>query len=117
MSTTLVILNDAPYGNERTYNGLRLAGALAKRPESTVLVFLMGDAAVAAKKGQKVPQGHYNVDLMLKNVVRQGGAVSACSTCMDARGMTDEELEEGCRRGTLEQLADWTSTSARVLVF
>jgi len=29
MSSTLFILNDAPYGNERAYNGLRLAGALA----------------------------------------------------------------------------------------
>ena len=27
--TTLLILNDAPYGSERTYNGLRLAGSLA----------------------------------------------------------------------------------------
>lgn len=28
---TLFVLNDPPYGTERTYNGLRLAGALAKR--------------------------------------------------------------------------------------
>ena len=27
---TLLILNDAPYGSERTYNGARLAGSLAK---------------------------------------------------------------------------------------
>jgi len=27
---TLFILNDAPYGTERTYNGVRLAGSLAK---------------------------------------------------------------------------------------
>jgi uncharacterized protein involved in oxidation of intracellular sulfur len=26
----LVILNDPPYGTERSYNGLRLAGSLAK---------------------------------------------------------------------------------------
>lgn len=28
---TLFILNDAPYGAERSYNGLRLTGSLAKR--------------------------------------------------------------------------------------
>ena len=27
MARTLFILNDAPYGTERSYNGLRLAGA------------------------------------------------------------------------------------------
>ncbi len=28
---TLLVLNDAPYGSERTYNGARLAGALARQ--------------------------------------------------------------------------------------
>jgi uncharacterized protein involved in oxidation of intracellular sulfur len=31
MARTLFILNDAPYGTERSYNGVRLAGALSKR--------------------------------------------------------------------------------------
>ena len=29
--STLFILNDAPYGNERAYNALRLAAALAAK--------------------------------------------------------------------------------------
>lgn len=37
---TLLILNDPAYGTERSYNGLRLAGALAKRDDSEVRVFL-----------------------------------------------------------------------------
>jgi uncharacterized protein involved in oxidation of intracellular sulfur len=41
----LVILNDAPYGSERTYNGLRLAGAVAKQDDTDLKIFLMGDAA------------------------------------------------------------------------
>lgn len=64
----LFILNGAPYGDERTYNGLRLARALAKREGSQVRVFLMGDAAIAAKGGQKVPESFYNVQLMLGRV-------------------------------------------------
>ena len=31
MAKNLFILNDGPYGTERSYNALRLAGALAKR--------------------------------------------------------------------------------------
>ena len=50
----LFILNDAPYGSERTYNGVRLAGSLSKVNGEEVRVFLMGDAASCAKGGQKV---------------------------------------------------------------
>jgi uncharacterized protein involved in oxidation of intracellular sulfur len=57
---TLFILNDAPYGTERSYNGLRLAGALSKRESEELKIFLIGDATACAKKGQKVPQGYYN---------------------------------------------------------
>ena len=60
MAVTLFILNDAPYGTERSYNALRLAGALARREAEEVRVFLIGDAAACAKAGQKVPQGYYN---------------------------------------------------------
>lgn len=115
---TLFILNGAPYGEERTYNGLRLAGALAKREASEVRVFLMGDAAIAAKSGQKVPEGFYNVQLMLGRVSRaQAEAVGVCGTCMDARGMQGEELMDGTHRGSLEELADWTMWADKVLVF
>jgi len=55
----LFILNDPPYGTERVYNGLRLAGSLARLENHEVKVFLMGDAASCAKAGQKVPSGYY----------------------------------------------------------
>lgn len=63
---TLFILNDPPYGTERSYNALRLAGALAKRESQELRVFLMGDAAACAKDGQKVAEGYYNLNRMLK---------------------------------------------------
>lgn len=116
MSTTLFILNDAPYGNERVYNGLRLAGALATREDESVRLFLMADAVGCAKGGQKVPEGYYSVQLMLGKVARKG-EVGLCGTCMDARGLRDEELIDGARRATLAQLADWTAAADKVLVF
>lgn len=113
----LFILNDPPYGTERSFNGLRLAGALAKREGMAVRVFLMGDAAACAKRGQKTPDGHYNLERMLKGLAQRGVDLAVCGTCLDARGITEGELAEGCRRGTLDQLADWTAAAGKVLVF
>lgn len=114
---TLFILNDPPYGTERSYNGLRLAGALAKRGTGELRVFLMGDAAACAKGGQTVPQGFYNINRMLHGVTLKQVPVAVCGTCMDARGMKPEELVEGAQRSTLEELADWTEWADKVLIF
>jgi uncharacterized protein involved in oxidation of intracellular sulfur len=116
MASTLFILNEGPYGNERTYNALRLAGALAAREGQHIRVFLLADAVACAKRGQKVPEGYYNLQLMLGKVLRNG-EVTLCGTCMDARGLGDGELIDGARRGTLAQLADWTIEADKVLVF
>src|SRR6266508_4909605 len=82
---TLFILNDAPYGSERPYNGLRLALSLSKIAGEEVKVFLIGDAAGCAKSGQKVPQGFYNLQTMLDRVGRNGADIGVCGTCLDAR--------------------------------
>jgi uncharacterized protein involved in oxidation of intracellular sulfur len=71
--TTLVILNDPPYGTERSYDGLRFAGSLARTGEH-VRVLLIGDASACAKAGQNVPQGYYNLERMFRSVTRRGGA-------------------------------------------
>lgn len=68
----LVIINPAPYGAEQPYNGLRVAMTLAKRPGVAVRVFLVGDGVGCAHKGQKTPQGYYNVERMMQSLVRQG---------------------------------------------
>ncbi len=114
---TLFILNDPPYGTERTYNGLRLATTLLKRDGEEVKIFLMADAASGAKAGQSVPQGYYSLERMLKIVGVKRGKVGVCGSCMDARGLRDEELVEHAHRSTMEELADWTLWADRVLVF
>lgn len=117
MAKTLFILNDAPYGTERSYNALRLAGSLSTRDGEQVKVFLIGDAAACAKQNQKVPQGYYNVEIMLRHVARHGGEIGVCASCMDARGLADAELSEGTRRSTLDELTDWSQWAERTLVF
>mgnify|MGYP003472045779 CR=1 FL=1 len=68
----LFVINDGPYGNERAYSALRLALNLVKRPEATVRVFLTGDGVQCARKGQKTPDGYYNVERMVKSLARRG---------------------------------------------
>jgi len=114
----LIILNDPPYGTERSYNGLRLAHALRKQDaEAEVTVFLMADAVVCAKTGQKTPDGYYNAERMLKPVIAGTGAVLLCGTCMDARGLSEADLMEGVRRSSMKELAEQTIGADKVLVF
>ncbi len=68
----LLIINEGPYGNERSYNALRLALELLKLPETTVQVFLLGDGVQCAHAGQDTPQGYYNIERMLRSVAHRG---------------------------------------------
>ena len=113
----LFILNDPPYGTERSYNGLRLALAMIRDPDNAVRAFLMGDAAPCAKAGQKLPPGYYNLEHLVGSLLKHHGQVAVCGTCMDAPGLKDEELVPGAQRGTLDMLAEWTEWGEQVLVF
>jgi uncharacterized protein involved in oxidation of intracellular sulfur len=114
---TLVLVNDPPYGTERCYNALRLAGSLAKRDDSEVRVFLMGDAVGCAVAGQVLPNGFYHLDRMLVLALRHGAEVGLCGTCMDARAIVETAIVEGSRRSSLEELTDWTLWADKVVTF
>jgi uncharacterized protein involved in oxidation of intracellular sulfur len=113
----LLIINDPPYGTERSFNALRLTLALMKEEEMPDLtVFLMADAVFAAKSGQKTPDGYYSLESMVKSAIQQAEVV-LCGTCMDARGLGESELVPGAKRGTMPQLAKLTLAADKVLVF
>lgn len=113
----LLILNDGPYGTERSYNGLRLALALAKTEGASVRVFLLADAVACAKPGQTTPDGYYNIGRMLKGLAGRGVAIGACGTCMDARGYAEADLADGVHRSSMAELATWTLEADRVITF
>lgn len=114
----LIIMNDPPYGTERTYNGLRLAlNLLHKTENASVTVFLMADAAAAAKHGQRTPNGYYNLERMLRRILGGNGQVLLCGSCMDARGIRDGDIIEGSRRSSLDELTALTASADKVLVF
>ena len=89
---------------------------MSGKDDQQVRLFLMADAVACAKSGQKVPEGYYNLQLMLGKVMRKG-EVALCGTCMDARGLREDEVIEGARRSAPALLADWTIEADKVLVF
>lgn len=114
----LILINDAPYGTEKAYNALRLANQLGKEHENVeVRIFLMADAVNCAIAGQTTPNGYYNIERMLKLALTKGAKVKICGSCADARGLKGVSLIDGTELSTMSQLAEWTVTSDRVLVF
>jgi uncharacterized protein involved in oxidation of intracellular sulfur len=113
----LLVLNDGPYGSERTFNALRVAMALGAMDGAEVRIFLLGDAVGCAKRGQTTPEGAYNIGRMVHGLQARGVVVGVCGSCLDARGFTDADLIEGTGRATLTELADWTVWADRVLTF
>lgn len=118
METLTIIINGAPYGDERVWNALRLAlTSISAAVGMNVNVFLLGDAVNAAKKGQNTPEGYYNLEEMLHDLVRRGAKVAACGTCLGARGLATEDLVEGVQVGSMIKLSRWVKESSKVLSF
>jgi len=112
----LIIINDAPYGTEAAYNGLRIARALYKeRDDIDLNIFLMGDGIGCAVAGQSTPDGYYNIERMLAIVLRNGAATHLCGTCMKARGVEESNLIDGAEVGSMSSLARWTLAADKVI--
>jgi uncharacterized protein involved in oxidation of intracellular sulfur len=86
-------------------------------PGRAVTVFPIADAVGVARRGQKVPEGYCSRERMLKRVVAGKGSILLCGTCMDARGMTNDDIMDGARRSTMDELAVATAEAVMVLVF
>jgi uncharacterized protein involved in oxidation of intracellular sulfur len=117
LETITMILQTAPYGDERVWNAFRLARALTTAVINVrANIFLTGDAVTTAKIGQKPPEGYYNLEGMLKELIGKGIEVIACRTCIAARGLTQGELIEGVQIGTtVGNLAKWIKESSVIL--
>ncbi|HEY5716320.1 MAG TPA: DsrE/DsrF/TusD sulfur relay family protein [Psychromonas sp.] len=118
MQTLLFILNDGPYGSEKTFNALRLALNIKEQYEQDVVIklFLMSDAVTSALLNQRPVEG-YNIEQMLEILLAQGAELKLCKTCTDARGVTELPLIEGAQISTLIELSQWTFEADKVLTF
>lgn len=117
MSKILLILNDPPYGTERSYEGFRLARSLAQREGAQVKVLLMGDAVSCVLTGQKAPDGYYNLERMIRATADEGAEIGCCGGCLDARGIADRLLTGGVCRSSLDQLTGWTLWADQAITF
>ncbi len=109
-------LNDSPYGTEKSYNALRLAMATVKRGKA-VRIFLFADSVFCGLKGQKTPDGYYNIEKMLIYLVRKKCEVHACGSCMETRGLKEESLAEGVLMSDIATAGKWVEESEKCLVF
>lgn len=112
----LVIINDAPYGSEKTYNALRIVNQLNNEHESVeVGIFLIADAVNCAVKDQGTPNGFYNIERMLKLAIAKGSKVKLCGSCSDARGLKNLPLIEGAEMSNMSELTKWIVDSDKVI--
>jgi uncharacterized protein involved in oxidation of intracellular sulfur len=111
-----VIVNDSPYGIEKPWNALRFCSTAASEGIE-VGVFLTGDSVVSAKKGQNTPQGYYNMEKMLGNLIQKGVQVKVCGACINARGLAIPELVQGVELGSMKILVEWINESNKVISF
>lgn len=118
MQKILILINDAPYGTEKAYNGLRLANQLNKAHDDVeVRIFLMADAASCAVAGQITPNGYYNIERMMKYSINKGSKVKICGSCAEARGLKNVPLIEGAEISTMAELTQWVVDSDKVITF
>jgi uncharacterized protein involved in oxidation of intracellular sulfur len=75
MASVLFVLNDGPYGSERSYNALRHALAMVKQEGIEVKLFLTADATACAIAGQSPPEGYYSIERMLKGLLAKKASV------------------------------------------
>ncbi len=114
----LIVINDAPYGTEKAYNGLRTAMTLQKEhADVEVRVFLMADSVTCALPSQKTPSGYYNIERMLESVISKGGMVKACGGCSIARGIADLPLIDGVEISNMKEFVQWIVEADRVISF
>ena len=119
MQKILIIINDAPYGTEKAYNALRMAMTLQKEhgEQVEIKVFLLADAVFCALPDQNTPNGYYNIEKMLRIIIRKGGQVKSCGGCSQARGIDKLPFIDGVELSNMKEFSQWTVDCDKVLSF
>ncbi len=116
MSIVTIVLQEAPYGNEKVWNALKLSRGLISAG-STVRIFLYADSVAAAKKSQSPPKGFYNIGEILSGLIEEGVEVRSSITCSKARGIAEKDFIEGTEVGHTLDLERWVEEGGPVMVF
>lgn len=84
------------------------------RQEHEVKVLLFGDSVVSEWTG-KVPDGHNNVGKQIATIARLGGEIGSCATtCLDARGITENMIAKDAYRSSMNEPTQWALSADKV---
>jgi tRNA 2-thiouridine synthesizing protein D len=116
LTTFTIIIYEAPYAKERALSALRYAWTCDIEGHK-VRIWLFENGVYLAKKGQKSAQGLTNYGQNLEDLIEGGMEVKACVVCAEARGLTQDDLIDGVKLATIQELVEWTVDCDKVIVF
>jgi len=124
MASITVVAGEPPYGQERLYTTLRFVLA-ALTAGHTVSLFILEDAAFVAKRGQRPMElpGLLENDTMpncgelLVTAIKQGAQVKVCGVCASERGLSQDELVDGARIGSMPEFVDSVVNTDKTVFF
>ena len=112
----LIILSEAPFEGDATWNALRLASTLLDQG-AQVRIFVMNDAIDLVRAGA-VPEGaEFDLQAMLRALLPRGTRLKICTTCVTRCGIGQGEVIPDAIMATMADLAAWVVDSDRVVVF
>ena len=115
MQSLVLIVQDKPYGNNnKAWDSLRIAGA-AIASDMQVKIFLLDKGVKLGVKNHSVPDGHYDLEHLLTELIECDLQVTMCGKCMDDHDITEDGIIEGIKRGSMKSLADWLSTASQTI--
>jgi tRNA 2-thiouridine synthesizing protein D len=108
-----IAIGSGQYTNERPYTMLRFAYTAILQGHK-VNIFLVEDGIWVGHKNQD-PTTYDNVGKWLSDVIEEGAKVLVCGVCMKARGMSEEELIEGCQKTTMNGFLEMCEEADKIL--
>jgi uncharacterized protein involved in oxidation of intracellular sulfur len=115
MVTITIFVGQGPYTAERPFTALRFAYT-ALLDNNPVKMFFVEDGIWCLKKGQD-PANIYKIEEWVQKCLGEKAEIAACGVCMKARGMADEELIPGVKKGTMELAVEMVKKSDKQLFF
>jgi uncharacterized protein involved in oxidation of intracellular sulfur len=112
----LIILNDAPYANEKSYNGLRTGIQLLNQVKDIQInYFLFSDAIGSIVQNQKPSATKYNAGELIEELINKKASIKICKSCMDARGIIN--LIEGVEISNMIEYTDLIINADKIITF
>jgi len=117
VETLTIVLQEPPYTeSHKAWHALRLAGASLAEGLS-VRLFLLEKGVEIARRGQRPPEGHIDLEDLLNELIECGLEVEGCGMCLKNCCLPDDVLIAGIRRGSMKSLAGWIKSSTHTLTF